>query len=278
MKNLLLVLAVLSVCASRAQPNCHIYSENDPKRKACELSHEAIKYQQGSRASQELFDAAIATAPDFAWAYYEKSVPYFKRGFLHKGLQILNKAVDLSPLDYLCYRAYWYWQYRNYELCIDDLETYYALPKAYYQTTPGGEKDMRIILGLAYSKIGNFKKGIEVINNCMSTYETEIDFGYADYLSLGILYFFNTEYDKAESALKEQLSIIENTAEVYYFMGLIHLKKENIRKAKLNFKKAKEVFADPNRFRNINGGFRVYEQDVDEELQKLTALENSNKT
>ncbi|MEO1033651.1 MAG: hypothetical protein AAFX55_19865 [Bacteroidota bacterium] len=219
MKKILLLIVIVSACSSFAQPNCNIYSKNDPKRKACELSNEAIKYRQGSRKSQELFDSVIAMAPDFAWAYYEKSVPYFKRGFLNKGLKILNKALEINPLDYLCYRAYWYWQYKNYELCIEDLETYYALPKAYYQSTPGGEKDMRIILGLAYAKIGNFKKGIEVINDCLSTNETKIDFGYADYLSLGMLYFFNTEYDKAKFALKKQLLIIENTAEAYYFLS-----------------------------------------------------------
>ncbi|MEO1033140.1 MAG: hypothetical protein AAFX55_17180, partial [Bacteroidota bacterium] len=62
-----------------------------------------------------------------------------------------------------------------------------------------------------------------------------------------------------------------------YFLGLISLEKENVTEAKSNFTKAKQIFADPNRFRNINGGFRVYEMDVDKELQKLTVLENSKK-
>ena len=169
--------------SSLAQPNCHIYPEGSGERKACELSYKAIEYAQGSKESQLLFDQAIAIGPKFAWAYYEKSVPYFKRGFLYEGLQILNKAIELEPKEYLCYRAYWHWQYQNYKLCIQDLETYYSLPRAYIQFTPGGDKDMRIILGLAYAKHGDFKKGIRTIQNCMDSYDYESDIGLTDYHS-----------------------------------------------------------------------------------------------
>ncbi len=104
-----LVLSVLSITIAHlsfGQGNCLIYEKNSGERKACELSYQAIGYKQGSRESQILFDSAIAIGPNYAWAYYEKSVPYFKRGLLNEGIKLLNKAVALEPGNhYLCYRA-----------------------------------------------------------------------------------------------------------------------------------------------------------------------------
>ena len=254
---------------SFAQPNCFIYDKNSGERKACELSHKAIEYAQGSRASQLLFDQAIAIGPKFSWAYYEKSVPYFKRGFLNEGLQILSEAIALEPKEYLCYRSYWYWQYQNYKLCIQDLETYYGLPKAYMQFTPGGDKDMRIILGLSYWKTGDIKKGVLTILNCINSYDSEDDVGYTDYHSLGMLYVFDKQYDKAIITLKKQLNVIKDIPDTYYFLGLAYKYKSNTTEAKVQFKKALSKFLEANKFRNINPGFRVYKSDIIREIETL---------
>jgi len=265
-----LLLLVISAF-TYAQPNCFIYPEDSGERKACELSYKAIEYQQGSEASQKLFDEAIAIGPKFAWAYYEKSVPYFKRGFLHKGLQILNKAIELEPREYLCYRAYWYWQYKNYQLCIQDLEQYYNLPKIYPQLTPGGDKDMRIILGLCYWKNGNTKKGIQTILDCINSYESEDDIGYTDYQTLGMLYVLNQQYENAIEALNRQLKINKDIADTYYFLGLAYKEISNNTEALMQFEKALNKFNEPNRFRNINAGFQVELADIKQELEALKA-------
>ncbi|WP_299884165.1 hypothetical protein [uncultured Lacinutrix sp.] len=270
MKTTILILSFFIFCSkSFSQVNCYIYPENSRERKACELSDEALKYKQGSKESQLLFDKAITLGPKFHWAYYEKSVPYFKRGFLIEGLKLLNEAVKLKPLDYLWYRAYWYWQYKNNELCIKDLETYYAMPKAYIQFTPGGEKDMRIILGLAYAKTGNYTKGIETILNCLNSYKTEDDFGFADYHSLGVLYVKNKQYDKAIKALKKQIIINKDLADTYYYLGIAYKEKLDLKEAKKQFKNALLKFQDTNKFININAGFKVYKSDILEAIEKL---------
>lgn len=256
-----------SFCFS--QVNCFIFLEGSPERQACELCDEAIKHPQGSKASQLLFDKAIAVGPKFAWAYYEKSVPYFKRGFLLEGLEILNEAIRLKPLEYLCYRAYWYWQYRNYKLCIQDLETYYSMPKAFIQFTPGGEKDMRIILGLAYAKTGDYKKGIETIKTCINSYDSEDDFGFADYNSLAILYVKNKQYGEAIDAIQKQLLINKDIADSYYYLGLAYLGIQNKTEARKQFENAILKLNDTNRYFNTNAGFMVHESDVVEALNNL---------
>ena len=251
------------------QVNCYIYPENSGERKACELCDEAIKHPQGSNESQLLFDKAIAIGPKFDWAYYQKSVPYFKRGFLIEGLQILNEAIKLNPLEYLCYRAYWYWQYRNYELCIKDLETYYSMPKAYIQFTPGGEKDMRIILGLAYAKMGDYTKSIKTIKDCFATYNDLDDFGLADYHSLGVIYLKNKQYDEAIKVLKKQLTINKDIVDTYYYLGLANKEKSNKSEAKKQFNNALIKLKDKNRYYNTNAGYNVYESDIQAEIDYL---------
>jgi tetratricopeptide (TPR) repeat protein len=266
MKNIVLTLFIIYNLSSYSQVNCYIYPENSGERKACELCDKAIEYPQGSRESQLIFDSAISIGPKFAWAYYEKSVPYFKRGFLLEGLQILNKAIELEPLEYLCYRASWEWQYRNYELCIQDLETYYAMPKAYFQLTPGGEKDMRIILGLAYAKIGKYAKGIQTIVDCLNSYESEDDIGLTDYHELGVLYVFNKQYNKAIEALKKQFEINKNLPDTYYYLGLAYKGKHDLVEANIQFDKALLKFEDYNRYYSNVPGFRVYLSDLQKEI------------
>ena len=133
------------------------------ERKACEIGYQAIEYKQGSRQSQLLFDSALALNPNYAWAYYEKSVPYFKRGLLNEGILLLNRAVELDPSSYLTYRAYWYFQHKRFRACIDDLETFYSSEDAYLSYTPGGDMNMRIMLGMAYAEMSQSRKAVESI-------------------------------------------------------------------------------------------------------------------
>ncbi len=268
MKQIIFMIFLLCSLTCFTQPNCYIYPEGSGERKACELSYKAIEYPQGSRASQELFDKAIAIGPKYAWAYYEKSVPYFKRGFLSKGLQILNKAIALEPREYLCYRAYWYWQYKNYRLCINDLERYYKLPKAYLQQTPGGDKDMKLILGLAYAKQGNINKGIEVIEEFV-TNTSEDDINLTDYHTLGLLYTLNEQYAEGISMFKKQLRVNADIPDTYYYMGLAYKGLSNRTEAKIKFDMALIKILDESRFKIANPGFRVYESDIREELKSL---------
>jgi len=267
MKKVFLTILFLAVVHSiTSQVNCYIYPEGSGERKACEMCEKASGFKQGSREKQILFDKAIAIGPKFDWAYYQKSVAYFKRGFIIEGLELLNEAIKLKPLDYLTYRAIWYWEYKNYDLCIKDLETYYAMPKAYLQTTPGGEKDMRIILGLAYAKTGKLEKGIETITNCFKTYKENDDFGLADYHSLGMLYVMNKQYDKAIETLKKQLTVNKDLADTYYYLGLAYKGKGETEEASLWFQDAILKFKDPYRFYNRVAGFTVYLEDIEKEI------------
>lgn len=216
-----LCLTLISSFDLMAQGNCATFPEGSKERKACEYGHKAIEYKQGSRASQLLFDSALALNPNYAWAYYEKSVPYLKRGYLIKGMSLLNKAVELEPLAYLCYRAYWFFQHQSHAAAISDLERYYLLEGAYQQNTPGGALDMRIILGLAYARQGDHLKAITLVNQVIASYASEDHAGPYDFHTLGVLYLRNQHYAEAKAALLKSIVRNEQFADGYYYLALI---------------------------------------------------------
>jgi len=122
MKEIIFVVFLLLVYQTGfGQPNCQILEDTLCIR-ACQLSIKASKYQ-GSKYSQELFDEAIKMCPSLAYAYYEKSVPYLKHGFIAKWKAIIDKAVELEPKSYLINRGCNQIQFfRNYKKGIKDLE------------------------------------------------------------------------------------------------------------------------------------------------------------
>lgn len=253
-----------------AQGNCEMYPENSNERKACEYGYKAIEYKQGSRQSQLLFDTAIALNPNYAWAYYEKSVPYFKRGLLHEGILLLNKAVELDPLAHLTYRAYWYFQHKSYQACKADLERFYNMPGNYQKYTPGGGMDMRIIWGMTHYHLGQIEQAIETVETAIALYKSEDFAGPYDYHVLGILYYMNGEYNKAQTTLQKAVSWNPNFADTYYYLALSHkvlgeteASIEALQKALLKFEGKEGGYT------GHSTSFRATKKQVEDELKHL---------
>ena len=203
------------------QGNCQSLTAGTKERIACEYGKRAIAYKQGSRQSLLLFDSALVANPDYAWAYYEKSITFLKRGYLSKGMSILNKAVALEPLDYLTYRAYWFFQHHSYERCQQDLERYYALEGAYEQNTPGGALSMRIVLALTYAHQEQYDKAISLVNEVIQSYPSEDYAGPYDFHCLGVLYYKNKQYGEAEEALQKSIKRNAQFADTYYYLAML---------------------------------------------------------
>ena len=268
-RSTLCAILMMAYCFSiYSQGNCLIYPEGSGERKACELSYRAIEFPQGSRESQMLFDSAIMVGPKYPYAYYQKSVPFFKHGLLSEGVQILNNAIALAPQDYLCYRAYWYFSHESYAACIQDLEEYAALPNKYQTYTPGGDLDMRFLLGLSYARSGNLEKGIKAIEDCIKSYKSDIDIYPYDYYILGILYYQNEQYSKAVDVLEKQLKYHPDLANGYYQLGLVRKAQNEFSEAQKMFKKAliKLKGEEGGYARNV-WGFKVSKAEIEKELK-----------
>jgi len=261
------ILGSMNIVSS--QGNCLLYPDDSGERIACELSYRAIEYKQGSKESQILFDAAIKIGPKYAWAYYEKSVPFFKRGLLAEGIGLINKAVELEPQNYLYYRAYWYFYNRSYEYCIRDLEELYSKYKTSYSSTPGGEMEMRLLLAMAHALTGNVSKGISWIQNLMEVYEQKPHLkGNFDHFVLGVLYYTNNHLELAQAEFEKQIQVDENLADTYYYLGLIKEKTSESELAQEYFTKAlsKVNREDGGYSANLFVEFNTFQRDVEEKL------------
>jgi len=235
-----------------SQGNCLVFEEDSGERIACELSYRALEYKQGSKMSQLLFDKAIEIGPKYAWAYYQKSVPFFKRGLFAEGVSLINKAIELEPQNYLDYRAYWYFYNRSYDFCISDLESLYTTYKASYVNTPGGDLEMRLLLAMAYAHSGKVSKGISCVQNLMESYKDKLYLkGNYDHFCLGILYYKNNQFDLAEAEFEKQIIVDDKFADTFYYIGLIKEKQSKPSLAKSNFRQSLE------RFKGKNGGYSV---------------------
>ncbi|WP_196885511.1 tetratricopeptide repeat protein [Aureivirga sp. CE67] len=270
MKKLLKFIFLLSSVFSFAQENCLIYPEGSAERKSCELSQEAMNYKQGSKKSQELLDKAIDLNPKNDYALKEKSVPFLKRGFLKEGLGYLDKAVEANPIDNLDYRAFWFFCWDNYELCIRDLERYYSLPNAFpFIFTSGGDMDMRLLLAMSYAKTGKQKQGLEVMENYFKNIE-ESDLGNLDYYVLGIMYFENNLFEKAIESFEKQLGIFSGKYGVYYYLAYAYKVKGELEKARKVLEQALNKFQKREIYSlNTYNCYKVYYEDLVEEYEKL---------
>ncbi len=233
-----------------AQGNCLLFEANSGERKACELCYKASKFRQGSKASQLLFDEAIKVGSKFAYAYYQKSVPFFKRGMFAEGKMLIDKAISLEPQNYLFYRAYYYFYNRSYKLCRRDLEELYSNHGANYVTTPGGELEMRILLGISYGMEGKYNEGINWMLNLMEKYKALPHLkGFYDHYCLGRLYYENNQTDLAQAEFEKQLLINDQFADTFYYLGLIKEKQKEIEKATTYYQMALD------KMNGKNGGF-----------------------
>lgn len=219
--SVLLIVLFYSGKELKGQGNCEAFAADSKERVACEYGKRAITFRQGSRRSLQLFDSAIAANPDYAWAWYEKSITFLKRGYLSKGMTLLNKAVSLDPLNYLTYRAYWFFQHHSYERCQTDLEQYYALAGAYEQNTPGGALSMRIVLALTYAQQMQFNRAIELVNEVIGSYPSDDYAGPYDFHCLGVLYFKIKQYGQAEEALLKSIGRNAQFADTYYYLAML---------------------------------------------------------
>lgn len=198
-----------------AQGNCNMY-EGDCKI-ACEKAYKP-KGPQGSRKSQKIFDELINLCPDYAYAHYEKSVPYLKRGLIDQWRSMIDRAVKLEPETYLLNRGCNQIQFfRNYKNGIEDLDRLTEIRGSFnIGFTNSGEYHAQMIRAIAYRKIGDLDKSIEIMEELVNSKWYNQDL--YDYLHIGISYLEAGRLDDAKSAFDKQNA--ENEfAETYYYMA-----------------------------------------------------------
>lgn len=201
------------------QPNCEAFIDADCKR-ACELVYEAIDYPQGSKRSQELFDESTKLCSNIAYAHYEKSVPYLKRGLFKEWKELIDKAVAVDSI-YLLERGINQVQFmRNYEGGLDDLnELSLYLGTFNIGYSPSGEYHGQLIRAICYQKLGQLDQAIEISEKLINSASYHRDM--YDYFHIGIFYLENGDLDKAKVCFEVQNESYEY-AETYYYYAKVY--------------------------------------------------------
>lgn len=252
--------------------NCEAYKEDSLYYKACLKYTKACEYYQGAKEAQILLDEVVEICPYFADAYYVKAIPYLKRGDFITWKNLIDKAVEYAPEDYLGYRGGCRFQFlRDYKGAIRDIEQLITFSDCDIGYIYNGDYHLNIILALSYKGIGEKEKAIGIIEKQLSTMNYEA--GPYDYLHLGVLKFEINNFDEAVLSLNKQIAINDYVAETYFYLALIYKKKGNKYLYTENLKKSKKYFLQGKELPGLNSFMdytdKIYLKEIDDELNTI---------
>jgi tetratricopeptide (TPR) repeat protein len=228
---------------SVSQPNCDIYKWNGDENcyKACIEATEANNYPQGSAQSQYQFDKAIELCPNFDYAYFEKAVPYLKRGDFITWKLLIDKAVELNPHQRLGYRGWCRYQFLgDFEGAIEDIEKLESLVNYDIGYCQNGDYHLIIAKALCYKGLGIKNKAINLIEDQLKKGDySPLPY---DYLHLGVLKLESGDFQGAIEALQKQNDINNYLAETYYYLALAYKAQPSFEDYQSNLNKAKDLY------------------------------------
>jgi tetratricopeptide (TPR) repeat protein len=242
MKTLITSLLFMTTTSLWSQPNCNVYKVKGETKcfDACELAIRASE-GQGFWQSQMQFDQAIELCPTFDYAWFEKSVPYLKRGEFITWKKLIDKAVELNNA-HLGYRGWCRYQFlRDYQGAIDDIEKYDAIASYDIGYTINGAYHLNIARALAYRGIGQPKRALEIIETQLATANYS-PMTY-DYMHAGVTCMELNDDVKALEYFQKSISYNDYLAEAHYYLGVLYKKRGQHPEAIQELEKARAQYA-----------------------------------
>lgn len=266
MKKISLVIVVI-LFSSYGPPNCLLY-EGDCQE-ACHLAEKAIQFAQGSPKSQALFDESIEACPTFDYSYYEKAVPFAKRGQIIEWKKLIDRAVEIDPIEHLSNRGWYHFFFlNNYESAIEDIEMLDSLNPYDIGSTGDAIYHLNVLKAICYFQIGEKNKALEVIQIQMANESHYISL--YDYICLGVMLMENEMYNEAAEAFSQQVDH-NDLAENHYYLGMVYLHKNEQEKAKEELLIALDYYDKnmtmENGYRELP--FEIYRLDIENELASI---------
>ncbi|WKN42289.1 tetratricopeptide repeat protein [Tunicatimonas pelagia] len=253
-----------------SQPNCNLYKEDSSCYSACLEVEKAVMHYSGDESFQNHLLNAIALCPEFHHAYFELSVNYAKRGLMHEWVKLIDKAVEISPVDHLGWRGWYHWFFmNNYEKAIADIDSLDALTDNDLGTTGDGLYHLNILKGLCYKGLGKVERAIQIIE--ASVKDEEYNQGAYDYLHLGVLYLELRQPAKALAAFEKQ-NLYNKISEGYFYSARANRQLGNTKEALDLLNLALETydsdFAMYDPYRQLMD--EIYRVDIESEIVSIT--------
>jgi tetratricopeptide (TPR) repeat protein len=240
MMKILIVICLLIPIFGKSQLNCNVYQKDAPCYSACLLVNEAER-AQGSRESQLQFDSAIQLCPSLDYAYFEKAVPYLKRGDFITWKELIDRAVVLNPGAHLGYRGWCRYQFvRDYHGAIADFEKLDSMITYDLGYSINGDYHLNFAKALCYKAIGRKNEALKIMEDQLAKE------GYSpmtyDYLHIGVLKMEIGDDEGAIYYLKKSIEYNDYLAEPYFYLGLIYKARNQQKAARDNMEKAKAYY------------------------------------
>ena len=242
-------MLIATISMSVGPPNCNLY-ESDCRR-ACEECEQAIQYSQGSAPSQYHFDRSIEICPSFDYAYYEKAVPFAKRGQMREWKVLIDQAVALDSATHLGTRSWYHFFFaHNYRACLADLDLLDQLVDGDIGRTGDGFQHLNVLRALCYHGLGEPQRAYDLIVQQIATPDYII--GQYDELYAGMIALELEQPDIALAHLARQTEL-DDIADLYYYVGKAHRQLGNADKATEAFRTALDYY---DRQHHIQNGYR----------------------
>lgn len=257
MKKLLITTCLFVICSSFGPPNRNLYKNNPDCYQACIEAEYAIMHRQGSKESQIHFDKSIALCPTFEYSFYEKGVPYVKRGQNADWKPLIDRAVELKPKEFLMHRGWCNYMFlHNYQAALDDIDELERITEYDLGMTGDGNFHLNIIRALCYRGLGDTTKAIEMIEKQVN--QPDYDAGLYDYFYLGVMYWQTKQYNKSHKAFLKQKDL-NDVADVNYYLALTYNQLGDYEAYRNTLLKALNQYE---KSEHIYNGYRHYEDEV----------------
>lgn len=201
-------------------------------------------YPQLTMQCDLYYKLVIEKYPNTHEAYMSRSVPYNKTGEHATGFALLNRAVELSPILNLGYRAFVkLYMMHDYEGALQDCLRLDSLT-SYAKPGVWGE-DMDMVIGLCYLQLHNFQKARLQFRNSIKLVTQEAGKEWNSprvFLYLGITLMKEKAYSQAIQVLDELSQLNPNFSEAYYYKAQCYRALKDLKSAKATLEKCKQVF------------------------------------
>ena len=174
-------------------------------------------------------------------------------------------------LEYKAWSMLYY--YRDYESAIKDVDKVIEISKIPYKGCHG--ESCLLLKAQAYYQLGEYKKAIETFDYLFTVLKEQGVNPKDDFLSnfyLARSHFKLNDLDKSLFYLEEQLNMPYSVkAELNFYAGQIYVLKNDNKKAKQHFLKAKELYLQNDKMNEpyVERFDEIFMNDIDNELDKL---------
>ena len=273
-RSCLLLYWLIAMQWCQAQTNCNVFHDSC-HIKACLLYNAADKYPQGTRKSQQYYDSAIRTCPDYAEAWREISVPYLKRGDFYTWRRYMDRAVELKPYPFLGVRGWCLFKFlRDYNGALTDLRRFDTLSGFHPMNSGDGNYNLYIVMALCERESGNYQQAFHYFAlgiDSVLAQQGDKWIGFSDYIHRAVTKMRTKDYTGALADLDLQLKKYDNYAEIYYYQGLIYHSLHREKEAITSLEKARTLAAADHHLSDIYCEMQdeVFISDIDEAIHRI---------